>query len=810
MRNAIPPGRSESSNFDLWLSLLLVLLAGAIFRITEFDRNYLSGSVALWVFVEVALVVGIFLWLQRISRRFAKELVISPLLLVLVVGSLLWEFASRQFWQEGRSFEFAVMFVLKNLMLGMGTVLFIQRFRMVALISSLFLVTFSAAMAREPRVGYLLAFYALGGVTWLIARHWNSLRYRLLPHANQRHIPWKRISIVLLLCFIPLIAMGTSSEQVSRLAAGWLPGSGGTGDYDPYARDGVGDGEMLIAGQDNITSFAPIEDAPFITDEDPSLYDVFDDSYEEPVQTQKQDRAIPLTPNTSRELETRLARSNVASREFSTLRKSEASRKSQVKDLDTNALMFVSGRVPLHLRMETYDIFDGQVWYPEEFKDQESGSRFSFEQIEGKPWLEVGRIAYDFFFEQTVEPHAIKVATIDTNVIPAPINLLGLHIDKVDRPSMFDWHQDSILQMNRNRLPEAVTIRFSSGLVDSNSINGKHLFGSTKSTHRSLPVTLHMNQVQKLAEQWTAECQPGWSEVEAIVNQLQENYQHDPTARPTEGCVFPVGEFLMRSRRGEDYQFATAAAVMLRSLGYSTRLVSGFYASPDKYDSRTGLTPVHAEDVHFWTEVYLGGNVWQTVEATPGYEVLQPEPTWTEQLVATLMTTGHWLIDHIVMVVLCSFAIIWLIVSRQQLVIRYFDLLDRLLPARDQQTAILRTARQLERSLIAAGSHRPPGRSPSTWIERQHLQKRVSEDDWQRFSSLWNQTLFLPNSTSPRLSDEVNLLCWRIRKQLSASEMKQQLRGRSTERGLRSRIMTFFFPNFSHRQNTTRSLIEAS
>ena len=47
------------------------------------------------------------------------------------------------------------------------------------------------------------------------------------------------------------------------------------------ARDGIGNGDILVAGLDNIRSFAPIENAPFAASHDPTLYDVFDDSYNE-------------------------------------------------------------------------------------------------------------------------------------------------------------------------------------------------------------------------------------------------------------------------------------------------------------------------------------------------------------------------------------------------------------------------------------------------------------------------------------------------------------------------------------------------
>jgi protein-glutamine gamma-glutamyltransferase len=62
-----------------------------------------------------------------------------------------------------------------------------------------------------------------------------------------------------------------------------MPSSGGNQQYDEAARSGVGDGDALAAGTENIRSFAPIENAPFLNSHEQTLYDVFDEMYDEPV-----------------------------------------------------------------------------------------------------------------------------------------------------------------------------------------------------------------------------------------------------------------------------------------------------------------------------------------------------------------------------------------------------------------------------------------------------------------------------------------------------------------------------------------------
>ncbi len=106
-----------------------------------------------------------------------------------------------------------------------------------------------------------------------------------------------------------------------------------------------------------------------------------------------------------------------------------------------------------------------------------------------------------------------------------------------------------------------------------------------------------------LAKSWVEGLPEGWCQIEAVIASLRAGYTHDRSATSSPGCADVVHEFLLESRRGPDYLFASSTAVLLRTLGYPTRLVSGLYAAPGKFDARTGHTPVTQDDVHFWVEV---------------------------------------------------------------------------------------------------------------------------------------------------------------------------------------------------------------
>ena len=92
--------------------------------------------------------------------------------------------------------------------------------------------------------------------------------------------------------------------------------------------------------------------------------------------------------------------------------------------------------------------------------------------------------------------------------------------------------------------------------------------------------------VASLAKSFVAGVPEGWSQVEAVIAAIRRGYAHDRAATIPPDCTDVVAEFLLRSHQGPDYLFASSAAVLLRSLGYPTRVVSGLYATPEMYDPR--------------------------------------------------------------------------------------------------------------------------------------------------------------------------------------------------------------------------------
>jgi protein-glutamine gamma-glutamyltransferase len=106
----------------------------------------------------------------------------------------------------------------------------------------------------------------------------------------------------------------------------------------------------------------------------------------------------------------------------------------------------------------------------------------------------------------------------------------------------------------------------------------------------------------------------------ALAKHLQADYRYTLATPPAPAGVDPVDYFLFGARYGYCEMFATAAALMLRSQGIPTRLVTGY--APGQYDPTLDQTIVRESDAHAWIEVFFPGHGWVPVDPTPTFSAL--------------------------------------------------------------------------------------------------------------------------------------------------------------------------------------------
>jgi transglutaminase-like putative cysteine protease len=98
-----------------------------------------------------------------------------------------------------------------------------------------------------------------------------------------------------------------------------------------------------------------------------------------------------------------------------------------------------------------------------------------------------------------------------------------------------------------------------------------------------------------------------------IQSALQSGYRYSLTfARPRTGDA--LVDFLMRNPKGHCEYFASAFALLARSVGVPTRVVGGYYLK--EYNSMGNYYIVREKHAHVWTEVWLNDR-WYTMDPTP-------------------------------------------------------------------------------------------------------------------------------------------------------------------------------------------------
>ncbi|MCK5924045.1 MAG: transglutaminase domain-containing protein, partial [Methylococcales bacterium] len=106
-----------------------------------------------------------------------------------------------------------------------------------------------------------------------------------------------------------------------------------------------------------------------------------------------------------------------------------------------------------------------------------------------------------------------------------------------------------------------------------------------------------------------------------IRNYLRSNVVYnDQIAAPPDG-VDPVHHVLFVSQEGYCNYYASSMAVMLRSQGVPSRVVSGY--AQGEFDEETSTYRVHANNAHTWVEVYFPSYGWVQFEPTASIPVVE-------------------------------------------------------------------------------------------------------------------------------------------------------------------------------------------
>ncbi|MEO8292746.1 MAG: DUF3488 and transglutaminase-like domain-containing protein [Actinomycetota bacterium] len=117
-----------------------------------------------------------------------------------------------------------------------------------------------------------------------------------------------------------------------------------------------------------------------------------------------------------------------------------------------------------------------------------------------------------------------------------------------------------------------------------------------------------------LAREWVVGESTDYDRIRAIQDRLTSSEFRYETDVPARDDQFTLLDFLQRTKTGFCQQFASAMAIMLRTLGYPTRVAVGFTQGRQADD---GVFHVTTENAHAWVEVLFPTYGWLAFEPTP-------------------------------------------------------------------------------------------------------------------------------------------------------------------------------------------------
>ncbi|MGZ5353441.1 MAG: transglutaminase family protein [Actinomycetota bacterium] len=121
-------------------------------------------------------------------------------------------------------------------------------------------------------------------------------------------------------------------------------------------------------------------------------------------------------------------------------------------------------------------------------------------------------------------------------------------------------------------------------------------------------------RVLEIARRWTEGESSPYRQVLALQRHFTDgSFVYDQDVEP-ETSADALVTFLEEDRRGFCQQFATAMALMVRELGYPSRVAVGYRSGELEGDTYL----VRNRDAHAWVEVYFPGMGWLSFEPTPG------------------------------------------------------------------------------------------------------------------------------------------------------------------------------------------------
>jgi hypothetical protein len=654
------------------------------------------------------LVTLVFGFILRIVSRTALPLESTATLMSLLAMGFLTPFVftywSNSFGTTALPMELQLLSSLRNMILLIAFIPRRNHLQPLVVVATVFVAIFAAAQGSHP---LLLATIAVWGA---LAAAWMASTLTAVGR-EKPPFPFAAVSLIVI-AFVLLSGWHAILPSAGgSVLAEWLNSSGGTSTKSSDARSGVGDGDASTDDGENPESDGG-DGKKFVESHERSFYDALTEAYGEPYKPKDVQRAVPLPMQLL--VGHQRAKSHQASREFSLNRKT-TKRKLSLKDRAATSLLYVTGPTPIHLRLRTYAVFDGDVWHDVDESDAHSELR-----VERERWLQIGSVVTNLSAEPVA--HTLKVGAYSDRMVPLPALTREFRIGLVNRGDFFAQPSDEVIWLasENAKIVGGEIIETISDTVVMGQISPDLMTSApANDLYRWIPDDPSLREtLSATVRNWTDASGDRWQEVQAIIHRLRTDFVHEPAREGSIPTSSDIAAFLTTNRKGPDFLFATAAALLLRELGCSTRLAVGYYAGPEHFDAWSRSTPIQPSQLHTWAEVLIAGR-WIPVEPTPGYRVLGPQWTWSGRIRHLAHTLYGFVLRHPAVAMASALSLVAIIRCRLILLDTVFTLVCLLGLRYRGKESLQWTRWLLDRRLRLAGRPRPASLSLRRWFAKE-------------------------------------------------------------------------------------------
>ncbi len=268
------------------------------------------------------------------------------------------------------------------------------------------------------------------------------------------------------------------------------------------------------------------------------------------------------------------------------------------KAIANNIVLYARSSQPVNLRGKLYDRFTDHRW---------SRTRVESQRIEfdGRGLMLLSQPTGLTRIEQSIE----VALDLDSTLVHAP------GVERLRFPAIsLLLYDDGVLVANE-ALRADTLYSVDSRLTLS---EGRYLLREQPALDfaRYLQADGASPRLRALAETLTADSSSTLAKALALEQHLRTHYAYSYETIEQLNYT-PLDWFLFEGRRGHCEFFASALAMMLRSVGIPSRVATGF--SLGDPNPITGFHEVRALDGHAWVEAYLHGTGWLMLEPTPFY-----------------------------------------------------------------------------------------------------------------------------------------------------------------------------------------------